>query len=155
MQAIVRHYWLNLPLQNWKRRLLSRKSNGVDTNSKTLFSHKKIPLKIQKFFCSFPPTNEFTRVIEIKWKNKKQTLAIISPAFYFWWIHISASVINMSTYPFYKCNIYWFIDLALSWRTSLSHRNQSDWFLYDRDLRHERVKWAHNGKSDWNFSAAF
>ena len=38
-------------------------------------------------------------------------------------------------------------ELALSWRSSLSYRNQSidlqsksmDWFLYDRDLRHERV----------------
>ena len=37
--------------------------------------------------------------------------------------------------------------LALSWRRSLSYRNQSidllsksiDWFLYDRDLLHERV----------------
>ena len=37
--------------------------------------------------------------------------------------------------------------LTLSWRRSLSHRNQSidllcksmDWFLYDRDLRHESV----------------
>ena len=40
----------------------------------------------------------------------------------------------------------WF--LTLSWRRSLSYRNQStdllcksmDWFLYDNDLRHERVK---------------
>ena len=38
--------------------------------------------------------------------------------------------------------------LALSWRRSLSYRNQSidllcksiDWFLYDRGLRHERVE---------------
>ena len=38
--------------------------------------------------------------------------------------------------------------LTLSWRRSLSYKNQSidlqrksmDWFLYDRDLRHERVK---------------
>ena len=38
--------------------------------------------------------------------------------------------------------------LILSWWRSLSYRNQSidlqtksmDWFLYDRDLRHERVK---------------
>ena len=38
--------------------------------------------------------------------------------------------------------------LTLPWRMSLSYRNQSidlqgksaDWFLYDRDLRHERVK---------------
>ena len=38
--------------------------------------------------------------------------------------------------------------LTLSWRRSLSYRNQSidllcksmDWFLYDNDLRHERVK---------------
>ena len=32
---------------------------------------------------------------------------------------------------------------TLSWRRSLSCRNQCksmDWFLYDRDLRHERVK---------------
>ena len=35
--------------------------------------------------------------------------------------------------------------LTLSWRRSLSYRNQSksvDWFLYDRNLRHERVKEA-------------
>ena len=40
-----------------------------------------------------------------------------------------------------------FSRLTLSWRSSLSYRNQSihllcksmDWFLYDRDLRHERV----------------
>ena len=38
--------------------------------------------------------------------------------------------------------------LTLSWRRPLSYRNQSidlqsksmDWFLYDRGLRHERVK---------------
>ena len=38
--------------------------------------------------------------------------------------------------------------MALSWRSFLSNRNQSmdllcqsmDWFLYDRDFRHERVK---------------
>ena len=41
---------------------------------------------------------------------------------------------------------FWF--LILSWRRPLSYRNQSidllcksmDWFLYDNDLRHERVK---------------
>ena len=39
--------------------------------------------------------------------------------------------------------------LPLSWQRSLSYRNQSidllskslDWFLYDKDLRHERVSW--------------
>ena len=43
-------------------------------------------------------------------------------------------------------------DLILSWRRSLSYRNQfidlhcklMDWFLYVRDLRHERVKWFKN-----------
>ena len=37
--------------------------------------------------------------------------------------------------------------LTLSWRRSLSYKNQSigllksmDWFLYDRNLRHERIK---------------
>ena len=41
--------------------------------------------------------------------------------------------------------------LTFSWRRALSHRKQSidlpsksiDWFLYDRDLRHERVKPLH------------
>ena len=41
-----------------------------------------------------------------------------------------------------------FLSLTLSWRRSLSYRNQSidlrsksmDWFLYNRDLRHESVK---------------
>ena len=40
------------------------------------------------------------------------------------------------------------VALTFSWRTSLSYRNQSidlqrksmDWFLYNKDLRHERVK---------------
>ena len=39
--------------------------------------------------------------------------------------------------------------LTLSWRRSLSYRNQStdllrksmDWFLYDNGLRHEKVEW--------------
>ena len=39
-------------------------------------------------------------------------------------------------------------NITLSWRRSLSYRNQfidlqnksMDWFLYDKDLRHERVK---------------
>ena len=40
------------------------------------------------------------------------------------------------------------MSLTLSWRGPLSYRNQSidlqkksmDWFLYDNDLRHEKVK---------------
>ena len=43
--------------------------------------------------------------------------------------------------------------LTLSWRRSLSHRNQfidtsMDWFLYDKDLRHERVKKNYDDYSD-------
>ena len=35
--------------------------------------------------------------------------------------------------------------LTLSWRRPLSYRNQSmDWFLYDNDLRHERVNFWQN-----------
>ena len=57
-----------------------------------------------------------------------------------------------------KKKITWFLDpwhstkeqiLALSWRRSLSYRNQFidlqsksvDWFLYDNGFRHERVNW--------------
>ena len=48
--------------------------------------------------------------------------------------------------------------LILSWRRSLSYRNQSidsrsksmDWFLYDNGLRHERV----NLYSSWNYQKA-
>ena len=47
------------------------------------------------------------------------------------------------------------IILTLSWRTSLSYRNHSidlegksmDWFLCDRDLRHEKIKW-----NKWKFT---
>ena len=49
--------------------------------------------------------------------------------------------------------------LALSWRRSLSYRNQSidllcksiDWFLYHRDLRHERVKILFCSRLSWNY----
>ena len=50
-------------------------------------------------------------------------------------------------------NLHQFIStLALSWQRSLSNRNQSidlyyestDWFLYDRDLRQERVQFWQN-----------
>ena len=49
-----------------------------------------------------------------------------------------------------------FCRLTLSWRRSLSYRNQCtdllcksmDWFLFDRDLRHERV----NSWVLWNYS---
>ena len=45
---------------------------------------------------------------------------------------------------------FYFPTLTLSWRRSLSYRNTSidlpfrlvDWFLYDRDFRHERVKFG-------------
>ena len=48
--------------------------------------------------------------------------------------------------------------LTLSWRRSLSYRNQSinlqrkstDWFLYDRDLRHERVKMNYMVRRNWS-----
>ena len=47
-----------------------------------------------------------------------------------------------------KVKNYFYYSLTLSWRGSLSYRNQSldlqsksmDWFLYDNGLRHERVK---------------
>ena len=53
----------------------------------------------------------------------------------------------LCTQTFLKLYIYKRI-LTLSWRRPLSYRNQSidlqsksmDWFLYDNDLRHERVK---------------
>ena len=45
---------------------------------------------------------------------------------------------------------------TLSWQSSLSYRNQStdlqsksmDWFLYDRELHHERVKQKEIGKNE-------
>ena len=51
-----------------------------------------------------------------------------------------------------------FLHLPLSWRRSLPYRNQSidlqsrsmDWFLYDRDLRHEKVKDTHKENAPSN-----
>ena len=48
----------------------------------------------------------------------------------------------------YWCKKLMILPLIFSWPRFLSYRNQSigvqsksmDWFLYDRDLRHERVK---------------
>ena len=48
-------------------------------------------------------------------------------------------------------------NLTFSWRRSLSYRNQSidlqsksmDWFLYDRDLRHEKVNKGHKHDVMW------
>ena len=50
--------------------------------------------------------------------------------------------------------------LTLSWRRSLSNRNQSidlpsksmDWFLYDNGLRHERVKVVYRVLNEWKYS---
>ena len=47
--------------------------------------------------------------------------------------------------------------VTLSWRKFLSYRNQFinliyksvDWFLYDRDLRHERVNIGSEQLFDW------
>ena len=55
----------------------------------------------------------------------------------------------------------WRKSLTLSWRRSLSYRNQSidllrwsmGWFLYDNGLRHERVKGG--GTWDYYFLIAF
>ena len=57
------------------------------------------------------------------------------------------------THPYYINQIK--SSLILSWRKSLSYRNQStdfqsksmDWFLYDRDPRHERIN-LKNEKTD-------
>ena len=57
--------------------------------------------------------------------------------------------------------------LSLSWRRSLSYRNQSidllrksvDWFLYDNGLHHERVKatlsWSSSSWSSWSATQIF
>ena len=59
------------------------------------------------------------------------------------------TVINVKTqFLVFLLDLIW-NELALLWRRPLSYRNQSidlrsrsmDWFLYDNDLRHERVKW--------------
>ena len=60
-------------------------------------------------------------------------------------LHASKYAINFG-YTANRILYLWF--LTFSWRRSVSYRNQSesmDWFLYDRDLRHERVKtlWVH------------
>ena len=61
--------------------------------------------------------------------------------FYYW------SMVNGKWLPIVNWKL---IKLALSWRSSLSYRNKSiylqskstDWFLYDSDLRHERVNYS-------------
>ena len=40
--------------------------------------------------------------------------------------------------------VYLLASLTLSWRSSLSYRNQSIDFLYDKDLRHESLHHSHH-----------
>ena len=67
-----------------------------------------------------------------------------------WQFHRFSSSVPI-IYPMKKpkwCFLVFSGGLTLSWRRSLPYRNQliylqnksMDWFLYDRDLRHERVK---------------
>ena len=66
------------------------------------------------------------------------------------WVRRKRQMVFQSDWSFYFRNTETY--LTLSWRGSLSHRNQSidlhsksmDWFLYDRHLCHERVKTMSN-----------
>ena len=101
------------------------KTNIREFNIKSSRCEKLLGVKIDsklKFDChAFGICKRFSRYIN--------ALAIIAP---------------------YKVNnaYLWISFCSLSWRRSLSYRNQSigfhhksmDWFLYDKDLRHERVK---------------
>ena len=61
-------------------------------------------------------------------------------------LHYESNNSNSKTTPI--ALVFLLLDLTLSGRRTLLYRNQSiyllyklmDWFLYDRDLRHERVK---------------
>ena len=41
--------------------------------------------------------------------------------------------------------------LTLWWKRSLSYRNQYICFLYDKNFRHERVKWKHKDQIKFEF----
>ena len=84
--------------------------------------------------------------IKLRYQNKtKKTYDIRSNVQNQWLrasISISVELSQVSKTSFLKAY------LTFSWRRSLSHRNQCidllcksmNWFLYDSDLRHERVK---------------
>ena len=66
-------------------------------------------------------------------------------------IKFGDSYVNRAVVPSIKVNVlltFMSIELTLSWQRSQSYRKQSihmqsksmDWFLYDSDFRHERVK---------------
>ena len=70
-------------------------------------------------FCLFLVGNMREEVTENRQEGDQKMLS-------FWWCHFWMA---LSLWP-------------LSWRRSLSYRKQSvDWFLYDRDRRHERLNW--------------
>ena len=75
-----------------------------------------------------------------------------------WYFHLGQSIFlcyKLSKYFYYVAFLR--KSLCLLWRRSLSYTKQSidsqsksmDWFLYDRDFRHERV----NGWQQWTFFA--
>ena len=79
----------------------------------------------------------FRNISKADWPFEKHSQAF--------WLKIPPTIKVMKALRSLK-NAY--TELNLSWRRSLSSRNQStnllrkliDWFLYDRDLRHERVE---------------
>ena len=98
-------------------------------------------------------------VLENIWKHKPQENNCDAVPFvgYLRSCSLAASASNLnpiSTFAFfdfirrYGNETFSWNRLTLSWRRPLSYRNQSidllgksvDWFLYDNDLRHERVK---------------
>ena len=85
--------------------------------------------------CAFPQNFHTKKLGKIT-----VVYTVIKDVSFFWTVINSVSVFNSDQY------------LTLSWRWSLSYRNQPtdllsksmvDWFLCDKDPRHKRVKWIH------------
>ena len=108
--------------------------------------------KAAKFIRNFLWYHTFTCILELFWLRVRYSLCLSGV----WAANNCRCLIMAYSQIFFKSwlqdscllgELHSLMLLTLSWWRSLSYRNQSidlqsksvDWFLYDRDLRHEKV----------------
>ena len=100
------------------------------------FSWKYCQYSINFFWYIFTNFTRLAWVNQMTWMTWSKVLFAISPYDEGWSFCLAFNFNIQSNWH----------QLTLSWRMSLSYRNQCksmDWFLYDRDLRRESVNQEH------------
>ena len=125
--------WLTLQQKNCKHRLI--RPLPTTSGTRTLLNFR---LKFNRFFFIFAEIS--------RWNFARMLICLI--------VCDALSENKLGTYGIFTYEIKF---LTLSWRRALPYRNRSiglhsksmNWFLYERDHRHERVKLNQNINTLW------